>query len=133
MEQGLRGGESRKRFVFLRTLIIWNVSNMGALLLKHKVGKQNYLQIDYDALVTKSEETLKEISAFFGEDLTDALSRLKSEENMRNNHQFSGNRMRREKKIVIKQDEKWKEEIKGLRSLIYSICSYPVKRWIKEG
>jgi len=111
----------------LSLALYWNSVNLLASLLKLKFGKNKFLRIRYEDLVTNSDLVITQIENFVGEDLSDVKQKLRDEVPMDRGHLAMGNRVRSQKvALKLRPDFSWKKSIKFYQRMLVNICCFPL-------
>ena len=113
--------KNKGRILGFRALIGWAFANLAAEGTRRYIPDRQYHLLRYEELVSKAEETLSTIGQFLGlDDISSLIEILLSNGlNGRERHQIMGNPMRFEKKIRIRPDMEW---VQNLSSFEKSLC-----------
>lgn len=118
-----RGINPKISLPVLRGTLGWFTANLSAHIFQFKY-KDRYLRIKYEDFTEDPESTLKEIGQFLNVDFQGEISKLNEECELPIMHQISGNRLRSQKRIRLRTDNKWKEKIKIKTNLLFLTINY---------
>ena len=121
MEKGL---DPKLKFPSLRTSISWSLANLSPHIFQYK-HNNNYIRIKYEDFVKNPENSLNRIAKYIDIDLSEQINMLKKQKEIPLGHQLAGNRLRKKKKIILKNDDAWKEKLTFYNRLIFSLFSWP--------
>lgn len=117
-----RGEPARQRIPALRTTFSWPLANLGAHLFQLRYP-DHYLRIRYEDFVNDPAGTLKRFETFLGVSFDRQIEMLRMCQDIPLGHQVAGNRLRAERKIVLRADEEWQARLgRGHRLLFWITC-----------
>lgn len=125
METGL---EPHVPFAALRTAISWPLANVAAHLFQ-LLHTKRYCRIRYEDFVKDTAGTLAQLGKFLGVSFDQQIEMLNSSGEIPLGHQIAGNRLRSQKKIVLKQDVEWKKRLKLRHKLLFWLLDWPLALW----
>jgi hypothetical protein len=121
MEKGL---DPKLEFPSLRSAISWSLANLSPHVFQYK-HNNNYIRVKYEDFVKNPESSLNEIAEYLDVDLSEQVNILKKQKEIPLGHQLAGNRLRKKKKIILKNDDEWKEKLTLYNRLIFALFSWP--------
>lgn len=105
-------------FAAIRTVISWPLANLGAHLFQ-LCFPHDYLRVRYEDLVSDPASTLKSIGTFLGVSLDQQIEMLLMRQHIPLGHQVAGNRLRMERKIVLRVDDEWQAKLGRWREFMF--------------
>jgi len=123
MEQGL---DPHIPFAALRTAISWFLANIAAHIFQVCHPCEDYCRIRYEDFVVDPEGTLKKLGRFLGVSFDQQIEMLNSGEEIPLGHQIAGNRLRSQKRIVLRMDVEWKKKLKLRHKLLFWLLDWPL-------
>lgn len=100
----IEGMKQHRRFRILRIIPGWFIANIYAAMCKIHLGKDNYMKIRYEDMVSRPNIVLERIGNYIGVNLSTQISMIDGGLPFEVGHNVGGNRVRLKKKIVIKKD-----------------------------
>ena len=122
MEQGVNPSIP---FAALRATINWLLTNTGAHLFQLFSSGKNYYRLRYEDLVEKPEMIFNQISHFIDIDLNQQITLIKEGKEIPIANQITGNRLRKQEKIILKLDSAWKTSLKWHHKLLFWLIDWP--------
>ena len=126
MEMGL---DSHIPFAALRTAISWPLANIAAHLFQGTHSREDYCRIKYEDLVKDPAGTLAKLGEFLGVSFDREIEVLSSGGEIPIGHQIAGNRLRSQKRIVLKMDVEWRSNLKLHHKLLFWLLDWPLALW----
>ncbi len=123
MEKGL---DPNLKFPSLRTSISWTLANLSPHLYYMTHKRDNYIRVKYENLVEYPKKTLEDIGDYLSVDLTEQINMLENQKVIPLGHQLAGNRLRKKRKIILKNDNEWKEKLNLYNRVIFGLFSWPL-------
>ena len=120
-----KGEDPHLAFAALRTAISWPLTNSGADLFKKLEGSENYLRLTYESFVNRPKESLELIGGFVELDFTRQIDMLEKGKPIPSTHQLAGNRLRKKKSIVLREDDEWKQKLNRWHNFLFWLLDWP--------
>jgi len=118
------GEPAQQRLPALRTALSWPLANLGAHLFQ-LFFPHDYFRVRYEDLVSNPASTLKSIGTFLGVNLDQQIKMLLMHQDIPLGHQVAGNRLRMERKIVLRVDNEWQAKLRRWHRLILWMICWP--------
>jgi len=99
-EKNLRN--TSMKFPLLRSVLGWNLANLSARI-NSRLAANSYYLLEYEKLIRSPSFELKNIFVNLDLNCDEILLKILNKKGFSSRHQFSGNRMRKEKNITIKE------------------------------
>ncbi|WP_205479939.1 sulfotransferase [Sphingomonas arenae] len=110
-----------RRKSWLRTAIRWSVVNLMTELLCWRVGRSRSIRIRYEDMVHDPARIASTIHALLHGKLAQPL-----DPDLAPRHQIAGNRLRMQRSIRLKPDERWRSEMPTPAQLAFSLLCAPL-------
>ncbi len=112
--------DSKSNLYILRDWWLLNI-------LTEKIGKKSkYLRIIYEEFLNDSNKAMKLIGDFIDLDMEEVSKKLNDGFSPIQSHKAAGNRLRMQKKIILKKDMEWETKLSSFDKNILKFCSYPL-------
>lgn len=112
-------------FPALRASVGWLLANLSGFLFA-ATAPHRYLRIRYESLVEDPARALSRIGEFLDLDLTEQQQRIAQNEPIPAADQFSGNRVRKQERLVLKKDTQWLTGLKWWQRACFWMIAWPV-------
>ncbi|SIR46648.1 sulfotransferase family protein [Halanaerobium kushneri] len=119
-----KGLDPKLKFPSLRTAISWSLANLSPQIFQYKYSN-NYIRVKYEDFVENPDKSLSRISKYLDVDLSEQINMLKKQKEIPLGHQLAGNRLRNKKKIILRNDDEWKEKLNLYNRLVFTFFSWP--------
>ena len=103
---GMGGNREAERLSIAAAAREWRRSNEEAEEILRQLDHSRWLEVRYEALCTRTDETLRQLFAFIGVDQDQGLPRFRSVD-----HHIIGNGMRLNPNEEIRLDERWRSSL----------------------
>lgn len=103
--------------------IYYFVINFFCFLVRLSCGKDKYIKVKYEDVVSSAEDTLQRISNKSGIDFDVPIKRIKGGEPLRRGYIFNGNRMRMKQEVTLKGPSEPSSSL-GLGGVLTMLCNY---------
>ena len=125
MEMGLDPHVSLAAF---RTAFSWLLANIAAHLFQ-LLHPKDYCRIRYEDFVEDPAATLIRLGEFLKVDFERQIEMLSNGEEIPLGHQIAGNRLRLQKRIVLKKDVEWETKLQLHHKLLFWLLDWPLALW----
>ena len=109
----------------ISSILYYCVINLMSELLFLTLPKAKKIRIRYEDLVSKQQNSIEKISKFLEVDLGDVLGLIKSDSNIEVGPVIEGNRMVKDRKIVLAYDGEWLTKLGCYKRLTYYLLTLP--------
>lgn len=110
----------------LKGLIGWLLANGYGLANCLALGKQRRFVVYYDDLMTDPHTVIKELEAFLGDDLSDIVTQMDSDEGIDPGHLVGGNRLARREKVRFSPPSTNHKFLKPHHHILYWVLTQPL-------
>ncbi|MEL7197053.1 MAG: sulfotransferase [Pseudomonadota bacterium] len=121
VEEGIQKELKPKPLWF--TAARWFVVNLGAEIMRLRLGKGRSIRVRYEDFVADPEATVKRIMALVGENYVQPEH---GGEVMKPQHQVAGSRHRMKDELTIRKDVSWKSKMPKAKQTLFSILTAPL-------
>jgi len=118
-------------FAALRTAVSWPLANIAAHIFQAIHPRDDYCRIRYEDFVEDPARTLTRLGDFLGISFNGQIETLNSSGEIPLGHQIAGNRLRSQKKVILKKDVEWKERLKLRHRLLFWLLNWPLALWYR--
>lgn len=120
---GMGGSREKERLSMQRAALEWRRSNEEAEAILQTLNASQWMEVRYEDLCSKPDETLKKIFAFIGVDPDLATKDFRSVD-----HHVVGNGMRLDSTSEIRLDERWKTVLNNEQLKDFDIVAGDISR-----
>jgi hypothetical protein len=97
----MEGHSARSILPGIRAVVGWLGANLGASLMRYRLGKKRYLRVRYEDFLDHPEQELSRIGEFIDVEVDDLVARLRRGERFEVDHMVGGNRVRFERAVAV--------------------------------
>ena len=120
------GQDPSLRLAGLRTTLHWPLANIGAHLFQLANGREKYIRIRYEDLVTRPSDVLTRLGCFLELDFQEQIQSLQEGDPIPLSHQVAGNRLRSKEKLVLRQDQEWEQRLSSRHRFLFWLLNWPL-------
>lgn len=121
-----RNDDSREMAGGLKGLIGWLLANTYGLVNCLAVGRQRHFVVYYDDLMTSPHTVLAEMQDFLGDDLSDIVTQMGSDDGIDPGHLVGGNRLARREKVRFAPPSTNHKFLKPHHHALYWVLTQPL-------
>lgn len=110
----------------LSSVFYYLTVNSAVMLSSIFMFKNRPLKIRYEDFMEKPEKSLIKIGHFLELNMNPVIEKIKNEANFEIGHIIGGNRLKINKSIKFRSDEKWKQKISRPKQIIYYLLALPI-------
>lgn len=121
-----RGINSQIRFAGFRSAVHWFIANMAAHVFQIMDRSDNYCRIRYENFVAHPDQALHKLGRFLNIDFAPQIRMIENQKNIPLSHQISGNRLRSQRKLTLKEDMQWKKSLRLRHRLLFWVFNWPL-------
>jgi hypothetical protein len=121
----------KKKYSSVGHCIKWNIKNLLSLDAMKRINTNNKIYLSYTYFTNNAVRILKFLEEALNCKINYEIENDKVSLDLKPGHVFTGNRSRHDTgKITIREDEKWKDELKWNYRILVSIASFPLYKYL---